>query len=79
MEQRAVQIPHQSVSKASALKLAVIFRLAPVRSLTSVVCVVGMALAAGRYQAHIIKSCKTAKFNVIPVNAVIINYCESLI
>lgn len=65
MEQHAVQIPHQSVSKANALKLAVTSRLAPIRSLTSVVCVVEMALAAGRYQAHIIKSCKTASLNAL--------------
>lgn len=66
MERHAVQIPHQSVFKASALKPAVTSRLAPIKSLTSVVCVVGMDLAAGRYQAHIIKSCKTANLNAIP-------------
>lgn len=59
MEQHAVQIPHPSVSKASVLKLVVTSRLAPIRSSTSVVFVMGMVLAAERYQAHIIKSCKT--------------------
>lgn len=66
MEQHAVQILRQSVSKDSALKLAVTSRLAPIRSLTSVVCVVGMVLAAGRYQVHIMKSCKTTHLNAIP-------------
>lgn len=66
MEQHAAQILHQSVSKASALKLAVTSRLAPVRSLTSAVCVVGMALAAGRYQAHIMQSCETTNLNALP-------------